>query len=197
MGRHMKVLRVEDVSIHLSTPNVVSRSIDSYTVEIRDYNNGTGRWSRREIEQRYAKYVTECGCESWDIAPQEITHGEVRWIYPVMYPIIEGMKADNPACVQIGIEFIEENAKFPFGKSLKAGSARALRRTSLTEQQKDRIRRRVFGLLAAGHIPHEFRDYARLVRRIGFKRADVPNPISDDPYVKHFVAYFQAAAETG
>ena len=37
----------------------------------------------------------------------ETTEGDVRWIYPVMRAVIEGMERGDPACIILGIEFID------------------------------------------------------------------------------------------
>lgn len=163
-------------------------------MEIIDYN-GEGGWSRGEILARYARYAAKMGIIPRDLSPKEHTEGERRWIYPVMDKVIEGIAEGDLACVQLGVEFIEEDAKFPFGKSLKSRTARALRRTSLSNEQKRRIRQRVFGLLRAGHIPHEFREYAKLVRGIGFDAREVPKVDESNPYAVRFRSYFERAAE--
>jgi hypothetical protein len=112
-----------------------------------------------------------------------------------MFEVIKGIRAGDLACIRIGIEFIVEDAKFPFGKTLKSGVARALRRARLSTMQQEQIRRRVFHLLAAGIIPHEYRDYAHLVRTIGIRREDVPEVASANPYARQFHANFIRAAQ--
>ena len=163
------------------------------SMQIIDYN-GVGRWSRDEILGRYAAYAREIGIEPRDLSPHENTEKGRRWIYPAMERVIDGIAAGDPACIRLGIEFIEEDAKFTFGKILKASTARALRRTSLTEEQKDRIRRRVFAMLQAGIIPHEYREYAKLIRKIGFQLSQVPEVDPANFYASRFRRYFQQAA---
>ena len=159
-----------------------------------DYN-GVGRWSRDEILRRYAVYAREMGIEPRDLLPRESNERGRRRIYPVMNRVIDGIAAGDRACIRLGIEFINEDAKFPFGKILKANTARALRRTSLSEDQKERIRRRVFAMLQAGVIPHEYREYAKLVRRIGFQLAKVPEVDPANVYASRFHHYFEQAAK--
>jgi hypothetical protein len=118
-------------------------------------------------------------------------------VYPVMEKVIEGIEAGDLACVRLGIEFIEEDAKFTFGKILKSNTARALRRASLSDEQRQRIRRRVLGMLRAGHVPHEFREYARLVKKIGFEAAELGGVPGTSKRVSRFRAYLQAAVRTG
>lgn len=156
-----------------------------------DYN-GFGVWNAESIQSRYLKYAVDLKCPPRDLSPVVIEEKGCRWIYPVMDKVIEGIEAGDPACIRIGVELIEENDKFPFGKILKSKTARVLRRAPLTDDQTQRIRRRVFGLLRDGHIPHEYRDYAKLVRWIGFTEDDMPRVISRDYYVQKFVAYFQS-----
>lgn len=105
--------------------------------------------------------------------------------------VVEGIAADDSACVQIGIEFIEEDARFPFGRTLKCQVARALRKyATLSEGQKSRIRRRAFAMLAAGNIPWEFADYAKLVRKIGYEAKEIPAIDESRSHVRRFRDYF-------
>ena len=162
-------------------------------MDVIDYN-GEGRWSREAILDRYARYAAELGSADRDLSPLEHTEQGRRWVFPVMNEVIAGIEAGDPACVRLGLEFIEEDAKFTFGKILKSNTARALRRAPLTDEQRHRIRRRVFAMLRAGHVPHEFREYAKLVRTIGFAPADIGTVPGTSDRVSRFRAYFEAAA---
>jgi len=85
-----------------------------------------------------------------------------------MDSIIAGIEDGDLACAQIGVEFIEEDRSFAFGAILKSNTARALRRFSnLTDVQVTRIRNRVVDMLRTGIVPREYRQYSRLLRRIG------------------------------
>ena len=161
-------------------------------MDVVDYN-GKGRWSRVEILARYASYASEAGIVARDLSPRERSERGRHWVYPVMDKVIDGIEAGDPACVRLGIEFIEEDATFPFGKTLKSKTARVLRGALLSEEQKKRIRRRVFGLLEAGHVPHEYRDYAKLVRKIGFDMSEVPEVDESNAHAVRFRAYFETA----
>ncbi len=161
-------------------------------MEIIDYN-GEGRWTRVEIEARYRQCAAKEGITLRDLAPLEHSDRTRRWVWPVMDRVIEGIEAGDLACIQIGIEFIEEDAKFAFGKILKSKTARALRRATLSNRQKSQIRRRVFGMLRAGHVPHEYREYAKLVRKIGFEASDIPETDAANFYATHFRDYFEMA----
>jgi hypothetical protein len=109
-----------------------------------------------------------------------------------MEQVIAGIEAGDPACVELGLEFIQEDQKFPFGKILKANTARALRRALLDAGQVERIRDRVITMLIAGHVPHEFREYAKLLRKVGVgeRWASVHEQLDQsNPYVMRFYRY--------
>lgn len=165
-------------------------------MEVIDYN-GEGRWSRVAIVARYTDYAERLGIAIRDLSPMESAGRGRRRVYPVMYNVIDGIESGDAACVRIGIEFIEEDAKFPFGKILKSNTARALRRASLTHGQRERIRRRVLDMLRAGHVPHEFREYAKLLKKVGVRLGDVDDVPGTSERVSRFRSYLQAAARAG
>jgi hypothetical protein len=165
------------------------------------YADGTGKWSRAEIKRRYRIF-----CRQFGSSPRQIdfelagtSYHNLPWIMPVIRQVIEGIAQNDPACAEIGIELVEEDAKFAFGKIMKANVANALRRATLREEQKRRIRGRVTSLLAKGIVPHEMHQYARLMKRIGLgSQADVLAELhrhmveaetTANPYVLRFVRY--------
>jgi hypothetical protein len=115
-----------------------------------------------------------------------------------MERVIEGINAGDPACILLGIELIEEDAGMPFGRILKSNAARALRRAPLADEHKLRIRRRVLAMLRAAYVPHEYKEYAKLLVRIGFDPAELdalqPHLNLAHPRVARFNNYFQRAA---
>ena|SRR5215467_13998861 len=165
---------------------------------IHNYN-GEGRWTVAAVQVRYSEYCREYGVESPSpTIPREHVEGNKRWVSPVMEAVIEGIERGDKASIALGLDFIEEDAHFPFGKTLKSNTARALRRTSLTEEQVLRVRKRVTNLLIAGQILHEFREYAKLLRHVGLAECwplMQRDAKLDNPFVKRFVEYFRACAE--
>ena len=164
---------------------------------VYDYN-GTGRWSYDAVLRRYTQYAQRFGVSDLtDLAPREYHENGKRWIFPVMYRVIQGIENDDPACVEIGVEFIEESDSFPFGRALKSNTARALRRATLNAEQRDRVRKRIAEMLCTGYLPREYRQYAKLGRKIGLKdwlarikeEADLSNP-----WVRHYYEYFRESA---
>lgn len=135
---------------------------------VRDYN-GVGKWSEDSVASRYAIYAQQQAILPLrDIRSERSGDAENGWIYPVMESVIAGIEAGDAACAQIGVEFIEQDQGFTFGAILKSNTARALRRfPGLPEPLVARIRERVTAMLSTGTVPREFRQYAKLLRRIG------------------------------
>ncbi len=95
-----------------------------------------------------------------------------RWGSAVIVGHISGIaRAINRGdrnSIDFGIDFIEQDRGFPFGALLKCDIAKALRRCpSLTEAQIQRIRERVVGMLETGTVPREYREYSKLLRKVG------------------------------
>ena len=134
---------------------------------VRDYN-GDAEWSLESVGLRYGEYCRQLHLPTQRILrPRTHTNGETRWVYPIMEAVIDGIAEDDPACTELGIDFICESKSFPFGLTLKSKTARALRKASLTEVQLDRIRHRVVRMLLEGYLPQEYRFYSRLLPRTG------------------------------
>jgi hypothetical protein len=165
-------------------------------VEIRDYN-GTGEWSAEAVRRRYVDHCRRYGQDVLrDLQPRLHVEGDTRWIYPIMDAVTDGIGGGDPACVELGVEFIESAHKQPFGRILHAKVARALRQaaSTLRPHHITRLRARILAMLVSGQVPHEYRDYAKLLRRIGVgdgwaaarERVDESNA-----YVMRYVNYFE------
>lgn len=141
----------------------------SYAGDLRDYN-GTGAWSVAEVQARYRKYSELLEVEKPDLpVPMEHREGPVLWVYPIMDEVIKGMERGDAACIALGVDFVEQNDHFVFGKILKSNAARALRRSVLSEEQKSRLRGHIVTMLVSGIVPHEMREYSKLLRVIGIE----------------------------
>ena len=160
--------------------------------------NGTGFWSVDDVLKRYTKYARRYGVIApRDLRPMRQSADQTEWIYPVMDRVIEGIEDGDLACAELGVEFIEESGSFAFGMILKTNTARALRRASLTEEQKERIRKRITEMLATGYLPREFRQYAKLVRKIGlgeWLQQIEEQAKHGDPWVQRYYEYFKEHA---
>ena len=145
------------------------------------------------MRRRYESHARQFGVVPQELSPRIHEEGGKRWIYPIMEQVIEGIKLGDSACVEIGIEFIEDSSSFPFGMILKSNTARALRRAQFTSEQEERIRKRVVEMICAGYLPREFRQYAKLAKRIGMKEwlSHIErNADLDNPWIKQYYLYF-------
>ena len=167
-------------------------------MQIRDYN-GKGDWSVEAVQERYLEHCARLGVPSpLPLQPKTYVRLDTTWIHPIMEPVIEGIKAGDPACATLGVEFIEQDRTFPFGRILKSNAARALKSADLSQALKTRIRRRVAAMLADGNTPREFKEYARLLRKVGFDdlwpRMAASAPIGNK-YAMRYFSYFRAIQE--
>lgn len=160
--------------------------------------NGVLRWSVASVQGCYLQHCRTLGVEEPHVPlPREHVEGQRRWLYPVMESVIEGIKHGDRACVEIGVEFIEEDEHFVFGRILKSDTARALRRVELTDEQKDRLRTRIATMLLDCYVPHEFHEYAKLLRYIGLGSwwATIDRNVNrDNPYVMRYYQYLRKHA---
>ena len=111
-----------------------------------------------------------------------------------MFEVIKGIEKGDKACIEIGVEFIEEDECFTFGKTIKSNTARALRRATVNANQIVCIRKRVVHMLIAEHVPSEYREYSKLLRKIGI--GDwwpfiEEHTNRNNPYVMRYFNYFQ------
>jgi hypothetical protein len=135
--------------------------------KVWNYNRDE-EWAPEAVAQRYGRYCDEFGWpRQRELVAEAFTEACAMRIWPIMTPVNIGIKEDDPACTEIGIDFICERRSFPFGMTLKSNTARALRKATLTERQQDRIREGVAQMLLDGYLPQEYRFYSRLLRRTG------------------------------
>src|SRR5947207_10312069 len=119
-------------------------------MEIRDYN-GEGRWSSSAVMERYREYCQRFAVMNpRNLSPKTRIEGNVKWIFPIIDEVIIGIEEGDRACTEIGIEFVEEDQRFPFGRILKSNTARALRRAELTTAQVETLRKRITTMLVLG-----------------------------------------------
>lgn len=165
---------------------------------LHDYN-GIGPWSAAGITSRYREYAKLfCVASEANLVPVTTAQGDTRWVYPVMDKVIDGIEAGDPACAELGIDFISESGSFSFGMRLKSNTARALRRATLNDQQRERIRTRVVQMLVEGYVPKEYREYAKLLRKIGIgpHRAELQRANTRNPSVAKYIKYLEAACKS-
>ena len=163
---------------------------------IIDYN-GEGKWSMEQINLRYHNYCRQLKINPLNISPR--THKNLCskkiWIYPVMYEIIKGIELEDRSCKIIGVELVEESNTMPFGRILKSNTARALRRTDLNYNLQERLRRRIIFMLINANVPREYKEYAKLLRKIGIDRENwriiERHFPQNNPYTMKYYQYFK------
>jgi hypothetical protein len=158
---------------------------------VADYN-GEGFWSAETVVVRYRRYCAQLKRAPDDIGPRAYRSGDRVWIYSVMESVIAGIKREDPACVMIGIEFLEEDRSFAFGKLLKSDTARKLRQfATLDDIQQERLRRRFTDMLVRGYLPREYKEYAKLFRQIGLgiHREAIEQADQSNSFIRHWRAY--------
>lgn len=163
-----------------------------------DYNDGPSEWSAKTTIERYHAIAKRLGQkELRDLTPVEHQEGTRRWIYPVLDKVIDGIKAGDPACIELGIEYVESGHKQAFGWHLHRDTARALRHAALSPAQCHRLRKRILDMLVAGDVPREYQDYAKLLRRIGLGEGwrTARGAVDESKeHVMRFVRYFEEFA---
>ena len=165
---------------------------------VRDYN-ADGEWSVEAVQSRYLAHCARLNVPSpRPLQPKTYRNAKGAGAEPILQTVIDGIKAGDAACVALGVELIEQDRKFPFGRILKSNAARALRSAELPDTLKQRVRHRVANMLAVGNTPHEFKEYARLLRKVGFDemwpRMAASPPVTNKYAMRH-LAYFRAVQE--
>jgi hypothetical protein len=133
-----------------------------------DYNP-EGPFSVAEVQRRYAELCTEFRIS----APLEMTpfvHSGKdgrNWIYSIMQVVADGVKTGDKACIELAVQYIVDEGRYPFAMATRSNMARYLRKVDLSHGQKDRLRRRFIGMLQSGQFGREFREYSRLFISIG------------------------------
>lgn len=80
--------------------------------------------------------------------------------------IADGIRAGDPACVELGVRFIEAQVYVSGSGYMRTCIARRLKRASLSEEQKQRLSAHFLGLLQNAVALHEYEPYLKLWRII-------------------------------
>ena len=95
------------------------------------------------------------------IPVEERVTGSVRF-RQLWYALSGGVRANDPACVELAVRFIEAHLIVSYAGFARQRLARALRHAVLTEDQRRRLSAHFLQLLEREDRCHEFRDYLRL-----------------------------------
>ena len=94
----------------------LSAYIRDYSEDGKDYN-GAGPWSVEGIRQRYESHSKNASSKAAELIPMRSVDGTRTWIYPLMDQIIERIETGDRPAIKIGLEFIEEDVFFAFGRN--------------------------------------------------------------------------------
>ena len=131
--------------------------------------NPEGKWSTESVKKRYwEQSVSLGGVSGFEPTPKTYTNfNGCTWVYNVMESVIDGVQLGDFTCVQLCIDYINDDVKAPTTGYTKERMARALRHASLSDKQKKELSEIFIKQLESGKIYKEYREYIRLFKIIG------------------------------
>jgi hypothetical protein len=84
-----------------------------------------------------------------------------------MQSVVDGMQLGDRVCVDLSIEYINDNVMHLTTGYIRARMARALRQVELSKSQKGLLARVFLRQLESEKIYQEFKEYIRLFKTIG------------------------------
>ena len=129
------------------------------SISFEEYHRIPRGW---EVDLVLEKYERMQG--RFDITPRQVQSDASPWFFyhRLLLNIADGVRANDHACVELAIRFIEARLFVSYSGYMRSILARRLRKAELSEEQKSRLSRHFFGLLHSGTRCHEFADYLRL-----------------------------------
>ena len=83
-----------------------------------------------------------------------------------LYRIVDGVRAGDPACVELAVRFIELRYIGSYSGFIRARMASVLKHSKLSPNQKSRLNRVFISIVRSRDYTEEFNSYAKLWRRI-------------------------------
>jgi hypothetical protein len=135
------------------------------------YHGVPSGWDKEDIVQTYHELngarrfnppeATEPGAPSWMV-------DRYNWLQyrSALREIAKGLKAKDPVCVELAIRYIELDYFGSYSGFLRERFARLLKNSKLTFQQARRLKRHIQFLRDNNQMLGEFREYAKLIKRI-------------------------------
>ena len=120
---------------------------------------------RRVAEQHLLEMLGERLCEYF---PAKVIDHPGIWVSCVFQQLREAIANGDKVAVSIACDLIEHDPHLPFGKLIKSGLSRELRRHTdlLLSSERRQIIDATAKLLSLEFAPRELEDYARLVARL-------------------------------
>lgn len=100
----------------------------------------------------------------FDITPRQVRPDASPWFFyrQILLNIADGVLANDHACVELAVRFIEARVFVSYSGYMRSILARRLRKAELSAEQKKRLSQHFLGLLHSGTRCHEYADYLRL-----------------------------------
>jgi hypothetical protein len=135
-----------------------------------DYNS-EGKWSLESVQEKYAELRTLLGgAEGFILEPRTYTNPKgAKWTYNVMDAVADGIQLEDNACIELAVEYINDNVMDSTTGYIRERIARSLRHASLTEGQKQRLAEAFLKQLEHQDLHKEFKEYIRLFKTIGIE----------------------------
>jgi len=147
-----------------------------FCVTLETYHGVPRGWSKAEL---LAAHRTLRG--SFPIEDPEATEpGAPAWLpdrrnwlqyRATLYRIAEGVRANDAACIELAVRYIELRYIGSYSGFIRARLARGLKNAALTDQQKERLNRVFLCMVERRDYTEEFNEYVKLWRRIVSEKA--------------------------
>ena len=142
-----------------------------YRVQFEVYHGVPTGWAASQVLAEHEKLggtfsllgprATEPGAPAW--LPDRDGWLQYR---AMLYRVAEGVRANDPACVELAIRYIELRYIGSYSGYLRARLSRSLKSATLTTDQKQRLIAHFLNLIEKEERTEEFREYIRLWRKL-------------------------------
>lgn len=136
-----------------------------------DYNS-EGKWSVENVLKRYDVLKSiHTPAKDFELKPRIHTDSNrgITWIYHIMNSVGDGILLGDQACVELAIQFIQDDVMDSHTGYIRERLARALKNIALSDIQKKKITQTFMNQLKTGNMYKEFGEYIKLFKVIGIE----------------------------
>jgi len=134
-----------------------------HELTLEQYHAVPERWAAmglaRQLEALGGTF--DLGYSTADPPPPGISADRSMW-----YRLSDGVRADDAACIEVAVRFIEDRFISSYSGFTRARLARALKHVRLSQMQRERLSAHFLALLESGDKSDEFTEYLRLWPRV-------------------------------
>jgi hypothetical protein len=140
-------------------------------IPLEVYHGVPEGWHAAEIlavHRRLGGYFNLEGPEASEPGAPSWLPDRYEWLQyrQALYRVGDGIRANDPACIELAVQYIELRYIGSYSGFIRARLARALKRASLSEDHRSRLNSHFRGLVLRRDWCGEFTEYFRLWRRI-------------------------------